>query len=844
MKSNLSTLLLTLTCGVTGLVVPAQQPAGDPYEALAKFQFGQSRQPLALIEEQIRKTAPADYAAIEARLLPVLKAPETPKDAKRYICRWLGLVGSAACVPAVAELLTDPDLSHPARMALEPMPAPAAGAALRAALPKLHGKLLVGVIGSIGVRRDALAVEALSQFVGDTDPTVAGAAIAALGQIGTEQAALALDNARVPETLARTLARARLTAASHLAKSGSSAQAVAIYRGLMSAQQPQAVRVAALQGLIGALPLTDAVRLILDMLQGDDATMRAATISAFARSSDTAMKASVAAELPNMKPAGQLILLAVLADQPDAAARPGVLKVLNSANSDALRVAALECLAVHGEAADVPTLVGLASDPAAAVAAAARKTLQRLGKSGVDDALLRLVESPRPSDRAVVLGTLAARRVESALPILARLLGNPDASLATEAAKALGIMGKTEQIKDLAGVLASTDNATLRNAAAEAAKAICRRATDKPAAGAFLLSALQKSEAAPARIALLETLVYAGGEPALNSVLAHLRHADRSIGNAAARALIDWPDVTAGPHLIDLAKNTPDASQVIVVLRDGCLRLADMDDQPLAERVNILRGVLAVAKRTEEKSRALAALANMPSLAAMELLQANAKDPALQTDAVKAAIKLSRQLAAVYHRQTLAALEAIKAQAGTDELRAQVAAAIRAAQNAGQSPDGFILAWMLAGPFTEEGKDGGALFDIAFAPENASAKIDWRPATASKSGLVELDKMFRGENRVAYLRTQITSSQEQDAQLEMGSDDGIKVWLNGKVVHANNAIRPCAPGQDKVRVKLKQGVNHLLLKVTQGGGEWSACCRLRAVGGKELPDLAVGPSVE
>ena len=106
---------------------------------------GRSRQPLAQIDEQIRKTAPADYKTIEAKLLPVLKSPETPKDAKRYICRWLAVVGSADCVPAVAELLADAELSHPARMALEP------GAqirtrphALRTALPKVKGQLLAG----------------------------------------------------------------------------------------------------------------------------------------------------------------------------------------------------------------------------------------------------------------------------------------------------------------------------------------------------------------------------------------------------------------------------------------------------------------------------------------------------------------------------------------------------------------------------------------------------------------------------------------------------------------------------------------------------------------------------
>ena len=80
------------------------------------------------------------------------------------------------------------------------------------------------------------------------------------------------------------------------------------------------------------------------------------------------------------------------------------------------------------------------------MADAARKVCERMGKPGVDEALVRLIESPEPADRAVVLAALASRRVESALPTLVRLVGGTDAALATEAAKALGVLGKTEQL--------------------------------------------------------------------------------------------------------------------------------------------------------------------------------------------------------------------------------------------------------------------------------------------------------------------------------------------------------------------------------------------------------------
>jgi hypothetical protein len=93
------------------------------------------------------------------------------------------------------------------------------------------------------------------------------------------------------------------------------------------------------------------------------------------------------------------------------------------------------------------------------------------------------------------------------------------------------------------------------------------------------------------------------------------------------------------------------------------------------------------------------------------------------------------------------------------------------------------------------------------------------------------------DNAVAYLRSKVWSDKQQQAVLEMGSDDGIKVWLNGEVVHANNTGRPLAPRQDKKQVTLKEQWNDLLVKVTNGSGGWEVCVRLANSEGKLLDGI-------
>ena len=103
----------------------------------------------------------AARTAEATRLIAVLRSNAATFD-KARACQQLAVLGSKEAVPALADLLADEKLAAYARCGLESIADPAADDALRAALGRLHGKLLVGVVNSIGVRRDAKAVDAVA----------------------------------------------------------------------------------------------------------------------------------------------------------------------------------------------------------------------------------------------------------------------------------------------------------------------------------------------------------------------------------------------------------------------------------------------------------------------------------------------------------------------------------------------------------------------------------------------------------------------------------------------------------------------------------------------------------
>jgi HEAT repeat protein len=140
------------------------------------------------------RLAAAEGSADEDASIKVLESAATPRE-KDLACANLKRVGTDKCIPALAALLRDPQLSHSARYVLEPMSSPQAGKVLIDALGETTNDTRLGIIGSLAVRRDEPAVPALEKLLTDPDNQTAVASAVALGRISGEDALKALDQA-------------------------------------------------------------------------------------------------------------------------------------------------------------------------------------------------------------------------------------------------------------------------------------------------------------------------------------------------------------------------------------------------------------------------------------------------------------------------------------------------------------------------------------------------------------------------------------------------------------------------------------------------------------------------
>ncbi len=534
-------------------------PAGnleDAWSKLPAYKLGDSRQQLEAISDAVIKAAtePAQRAEIAKKLASYLSTDAT-FDAKDFCCRQLYVCATAAEIPAVAKLLPDEKLSHMSRYVLERMTEPAAGAALRDAMATVKGNLLIGVVNSLGARRDVEAVPALIKMLGGADAPLCAAAAAALGRIAGPDATKALAAAKASGNadVKSAVIDSYLLCADDLLKGGKKAEAVAIYEELRDASQPARIRLAALRGIVVASP-EKAIPILIDGFKSGD-SMTQAQASGFVRqiSGEEATKAFAAA-LPSIAPAGQVVLIETLAARGDVAAKPAILALVKSDN-EAVRIAAIKAIGSLGNASDITLLADLAAKTGPE-RDAARQAIARVRGADADEAILGLVAKAPPEMRAELLKALGARRAVSVVPALLDMAAKDDQETVRCAAlDALGLLAADKDFPALVNRLVAAKTDAEREAAKKAMGDTAVRMKSRDNCAAPLLAAMEKANPAT-KVILLSALTRIGGSKTLEAVKAATKDTDASVQDAAVKAITQWPDASAVADLLVIAKST------------------------------------------------------------------------------------------------------------------------------------------------------------------------------------------------------------------------------------------------------------------------------------------------
>ncbi|RKH35497.1 cell division protein FtsK, partial [Corallococcus sicarius] len=142
---------------------------------------------------------------------------------------------------------------------------------------------------------------------------------------------------------------------------------------------------------------------------------------------------------------------------------------------------------------------------------------------------------------------------------------------------------------------------------------------------------------------------------------------------------------------------------------------------------------------------------------------------------------------------------------------------------------GFVNDFYVVGGFENEGKAG---CDTDFGPEAAALDLGarysgakgheatWRKlSVTSADGYVDLATAVRpNKEAVAYALTWLEVPQDTRVALGLGVSGGYRLWVNGQLASKEDRYNLPRPDQTRVSVKLKKGLNRVLVKVCQEAG--------------------------
>lgn len=578
----------------------------------------------------------------EAGLIQIIQSNVPPQD-KAIPCKELAIYGTAKAVPALAALLPDKDLSSWARTALEAIPGEASDEALRQAIGKLKGGLLIGVVNSIGVRAYAKATDDLAGLLKNADEEVASAAAAALGRIGTAQAAKAVEPclAGGPVSVRSAAAEGLVMCAEKLLAAGQADEAIRLYDAVRKADVPAQRILEATRGAV--LARKDAgVPMLLELLRAKDRAMFGLGLRLARELPGQAATEAISAEFTSASPDRQGAILLALASRGNLKATPAVIEAAKSGKGQ-LRIVALGILQNSGDVSCVPVLLDAAVDDDANVSQTARLTLARLPGQAVSADIIARMDKAQGKVLLVLVDLAGQRQIPEALPTMVRLAGGTDAPVRAAALGAVAAMGTDKQIPDMLKLVQAAQNPEDRAGAEKALTALCGRTG---AACVSQIKPLMQSPSGELRIVGLHAMIAAGGPDALATIKAAIDDKDEAVQDEAVRTLSTWPnkwpqDADAADMLLALAKSAKKVPHQVLAMRGYLQYLQSAKKLSDAQRLAKASEALQLAARPEEKRLVIAVLSGIVSNGSVEMLTKLGSEPQTAQEACLAIVNIA-----------------------------------------------------------------------------------------------------------------------------------------------------------------------------------------------------------
>jgi len=824
-------LILTLSSLILSLGLSADE-LDEKLLLAGKFIDGNSSEPLKLIESKAVESLkdPQLRDSLEEKILNSLVTANSRRG-KDFLCRMLRIMGTNKSIPLMKELLSDQENGHMARYVLASMQYEEAGAALHQSLNTVQDKLKQGIIDSLGDIRYKKAVPDLIKLL-DT-ASVANNATRALGLIGGDSTMNHLLP-RLSKTTGksyRCTVQALLRCAEIYLEKGNKEKALSIYDRFTKSGTDSYVILA---GLRGASQVNGefAVPLLTEAINSGNNELANGAASIIAELKGNNIGSKLKSLLESAPANMQILLIGSLSEREDKSAIPSITKLTESESLE-VRLSAIQALGKIGNGSSVIPLATIASSTSGHERNVSRSALSNLKGNDVQNAFKKYLKESLPEIQSELVRSIATRAESTAMNELMILAKSDTPEIRKEALRGIGILADQSHLNEILMLLLNPKEESDRDNIESAIAYSFRRITNKKLQTEALTKALEKADEStkPSIISLL------GRDPnkqSLQLLISSLKETT-SIQLAAIGALTKWPDHGPANDLLKIASEEKNPNKDTAL--NGYIILSSKSPKP----TTAYRKALELNNSTDTAKKVLAGLGQSGGIQSLEIIRPYLENSETSTEATLAAIQVAKRIKDSHTATVRTVLTDILKSNASDSAK-KGAADLQSELDLYKD---YILDWRITGPYSVKGKDAKYVFDTALAPEKDSKSVRWKKfKTKSKSErslwAIEIDSILGPEaNAAAYAMTKIWAPQNLKVNLEMGSDDHIKAWINDKKIHESFSNRSLEPRQSIIPVSLSKGWNLIMLKIVNTSGPWGLCCRIRGRDGNPVDGLKI-----
>ncbi len=622
---------------------------------LAQYDYDKSRCWLTDMQELMMEAYgnPEAIPGVESLMINFLQSDATVAG-KQYVCRQLGVMGTARTVPVLSDLLRTPGMAGTALLALEKIPGAEADQALLEVLEEGDEPLQIAIINSLAARQVKDAVMPLTIMMHSDSEKLALAAIAALGSIGGVKAAEKMDDFdhEAGASLKWALLDARLKCADRLMEEGEREKAAGIYGQVFEADPPPTLKYNALAGKF-ATSGEDPYRFISDHLRQEDPAFHPYVIRLVYQLDNSHGLGRIFDDLHGTENIPKSHLFAALAAIMDPSVHGEVIaSLMDREEKQDVRMSAIRALSSIGEPSDVLLLAALAASPSGPEKELARQSLYMLPGAGTNKTIRSGIREENGGIRAELIRSTGERNMEGVAGLLFEYASDPDPNVRVESIRALGKLATPDMMTDLIKVLSQTDTRRERQEAERAIYAVTQKMPENVDKSASIIEALGDIQAAEALTSLINLIGMIGDGKDLAVLREYLDSGEEEVQLAVIRAMSGWPDAGPMQDLKQLVSTTGDQRKHTLALR-GYVDVTLVDERLSdAEKLREIRHAFDISATTAESRIVISGLSRIGSLEALDMAVGLLEEPGLRKEAEAAIVRIAEATSWEYPEET------------------------------------------------------------------------------------------------------------------------------------------------------------------------------------------------